>query len=63
MPPRRVLLRDFFIFQIKLVADGLKDVLLFNVSIIAVLLDVLIRSEGLPRFYRVLEMGSDSSCG
>ena len=58
MSARRVIVRDFFIFQIKLVLDGLKDVLLFNISIVVVLFDLLIRPKGLPRFYRLLEVGA-----
>lgn len=38
---RSVTLRDFFIFQLKLLLDGLKDVVVFNLSIGAVVLDFL----------------------
>ena len=52
---RDVTVRDFMIFQLKLLLDGLKDLLLFNVSIVAVLLDVVAGSGKRPRlFYSVL---------
>ncbi|MBW3534905.1 MAG: hypothetical protein KY453_06770 [Gemmatimonadetes bacterium] len=52
---RGVTIRDFLIFQLKLVMDGLKDLVLFNVSIAAVLLDVVAGRGKRPRlFYSVL---------
>lgn len=52
---RDVTVRDFMIFQLKLLLDGLKDVLLFNVSIVAVLLDIVSGKGKRPRlFYSVL---------
>ncbi|HEX7090737.1 MAG TPA: hypothetical protein VF192_11425 [Longimicrobiales bacterium] len=52
-----VLIRDVLIFQLKLVLDGLKDVVLFQASIIAALLDlVLLRREPATRFYAVLRL-------
>jgi len=52
---RSVTIRDFFIFQLKLVLDGLKDVFLFQVSIVAVILDVVSGRGRRPRlFYSVL---------
>jgi len=53
----RVLLRDFLIFQLKLVLDGLKDVVLFQLSIGAVLFDLLFGRRGRPLlFYNVLRL-------
>lgn len=52
---RTTLLRDFLIFQLKLLIDGAKDVVVFQVSILAVLFDLIRgrrRNPGL--FYRVL---------
>lgn len=54
---RVTLLRDFLIFQLKLLIDGAKDVVLFQVSIGAVLIDLIRgrrRNPGL--FYRVLSV-------
>lgn len=52
---RGVTFRDFLIFQLKLVLDGLKDVLLFQVSIVAIVLDILSGKGRRPRlFYSVL---------
>lgn len=52
---RDVTVRDFMIFQLKLVLDGLKDILLFNVSLGAVLLDLVAGGGKRPRlFYSVL---------
>lgn len=53
----RVLLRDFLIFQLKLVLDGLKDVLLLQLSILAVVFDLLFGRRGRPLlFYNVLRL-------
>ena len=52
---RDVTVRDFMIFQLKLLMDGLKDLVLFNLSIGAVLLDILSGKDRRPRlFYSVL---------
>jgi len=52
---RSVTFRDFAIFQLKLALDGLKDILVFNVSIGAMVLDVLSGRGKRPRlFYSVL---------
>jgi hypothetical protein len=40
--PRRVIIRDLIIFQIKLLLDGLKDLVLSQLSFFAALVDVLI---------------------
>lgn len=57
MATRSVTLRDFFIFQLKLVLDGLKDVVVFNVSIVAVILDFLSGRGRRPRlFYSVMRL-------
>lgn len=55
---RTTTLRDFVIFQIKLILDGLKDVVLFNVSIVAVIVDMFAGRGRRPRlFYSVLRTG------
>lgn len=54
---RSVTFRDFAIFQLKLALDGLKDILVFNLSIGAMLLDFLAGRGRRPRlFYSVLRM-------
>lgn len=57
--PTEVLARDLIIFQVKLLMDGLKDLVLSPLSIMAVLWD-LIPSRNAPRgraFYQVLKIG------
>jgi hypothetical protein len=55
--PRRVTFRDFLIFQLKLLLDGMKDVVLFQLSIIAMVLDLFRGGGPKPRyFYGVLRM-------
>lgn len=57
MATRSVTLRDFFIFQLKLVLDGVKDVVVFNLSIVAVVLDFLSGRGRRPRlFYSVMRL-------
>jgi len=52
---RNVTLRDFVIFQLKLALDGLKDLVVFNVSIVAIVLDVIAGQGRRPRlFYSVV---------
>lgn len=54
-----VLLRDLIIFQVKLLLDGLKDIVLSPLSIAAVLWD-MVPSRNSPRgraFYQVLKVG------
>lgn len=52
---RGVTIRDFLIFQLKLVLDGLKDLVVFNLSIAAIVLDIISGKGKRPRlFYSVL---------
>jgi hypothetical protein len=55
---RWVILRDLMIFQIKLVMDGAKDIVLAPLSLGAVLLDLVLPA-GRPgrRFYAVMRLG------
>lgn len=54
---RPVLLRDFLIFQLKLLLDGAKDVVLFQMSIVAALIDLVRGRRHRPvAFYRVLRL-------
>jgi hypothetical protein len=48
---RKVILRDFFIFQFKLMLDSLKDLVLFQVAIGAMLIDMLSGKGRRPRFF------------
>lgn len=55
---RAVLLRDLIIFQVKLVLDGLKDVVLMPVTIGAAGLDILMPGPRPGhRFYHVIALG------
>jgi hypothetical protein len=52
---RGVTIRDFGIFQLKLLLDGFKDLLLFQVAIVAIVLDIISGKGKRPRlFYSVL---------
>jgi len=57
MATRGVTIRDFLIFQLKLVVDGLKDLAVFHLSIGAIVLDIISGRGRRPRlFYSVLRM-------
>jgi len=56
-PSKGVIVRDLLLFQMKLWLDGLKDVVLSPVSIVAAVLDVLRSPERQSFFYRVLQLG------
>ncbi len=52
-----VTLRDFAIFQLKLFLDGVKDLAVFNLSIVAMVLDVIAGRGRRPRlFYSVVRL-------
>lgn len=54
---RSVLFRDFLIFQLKLLLDGAKDVVFFNISIVAFIIDFVAGRGDRPRlFYSLLGM-------
>ena len=54
---RGITFRDFLIFQVKLVLDGVKDVTVFWISLGAMLLDVIAGKGRRPRlFYSVMRM-------
>ena len=50
-PMTKVSIRDFAIFQLKLVLDGLKDGTLFIVSFVAFGVDLIFRRHGQRRFF------------
>ena len=57
-PSRWELLRDVFVFQLKLVLDGLRDLLLSPVSLVACVTDFFgARHRTRGNFYRVLQFG------
>ena len=52
---RNVTVRDFAIFQLKLFLDGMKDLIAFNLSIVAIILDFISGRGRKPRlFYSVV---------
>lgn len=55
---RWVILRDLLIFQVKLVLDGAKDLVLAPLSLLAAALDMVL-DDGQPgyRFYAVMRLG------
>ena len=61
IPSRWQLLRDVLAFQFKLAIDGLRDVILSPISIIAALVGLVSeRKNPGKHFYRLLEMGHRS---
>ena len=60
-PDRRTLVRDAAVFQVKLLADGFRDLLLVPVSIAAAILSLLTKGpKPGPEFYEVLRAGRRS---
>lgn len=56
-PSPGVTLRDFLVFQSKLVLDGVKDLLLLNLSVIAIVFDAVSGRVERPRlFYGVVRL-------
>jgi hypothetical protein len=54
---RGVLIRDFLIFQLKLVLDGFKDISLFWVGLVAVVIDLFFGGRRRRLFYSVMRLG------
>ncbi len=54
---RSVLLRDFFIFQLKLYLDGFKDVSMSLLSLVAVVIDLFFGGTRKRIFYKVIRLG------
>jgi hypothetical protein len=53
----KVSIRDFAIFQLKLLIDGLKDGMVFTVSFVAFAVDLIFKRHGERRyFYRVMRV-------
>jgi hypothetical protein len=61
-PETWTLLRDVAVLQVKLLVDGLRDLVLVPASLVAGLVSFLNRSEGRPgpQFYRLLAAGKES---
>ncbi len=59
---RRTVIRDVVVLQLKLVVDGLRDVVLVPASLIAGLLSIVSSHDGRPgnQFYRLLALGRRS---
>ena len=56
-PNLKVSCRDFAIFQLKLLIDGMKDGMVFTVSFVAFAADLIFKRHGQRRFfYRVLRL-------
>lgn len=51
------MIRDFLIFQLKLLLDGAKDVFLFQAAIVAVVLDLFFGGNRRRLFYTVMRTG------
>ncbi len=57
-PDRWQMIRDVAVFQLKLAVDGLRDLLLSPVSLLAALADLVLGREGAGgRFYEVVRFG------
>ncbi len=51
------MVRDFIIFQLKLLLDGAKDLVLINASIIVLIIDLIADGHRGRRFYALMRMG------
>lgn len=61
-PDRWTLIRDIAVLQVKLVVDGLRDLILVPASLIVGIVSLLSGADGRPgeQFYRLLAMGKQS---
>jgi hypothetical protein len=55
---RNATVRDFAIFQVKLALDGMKDLVAFNLSIVALILDFISGRGRRPRLFYSVVRGS-----
>ncbi|HEX9108776.1 MAG TPA: hypothetical protein VF832_16135 [Longimicrobiales bacterium] len=56
--PRRVLLRDFLIFEVKQVLDSMKGVVIAHIAVAAFIFDMIrFRGKRTKVFYRVMDVG------
>ena len=57
-PQPQVTFNDFVVFQAKLALDGVKDLLLINLSVVAIVIDMIAGGGRRPRrFYAVVRLG------
>jgi hypothetical protein len=54
---RAVLIRDFLIFWLKLCLDGFKDLLLIQLSVVAVVFDLFFGGKRKRLFYSIMRLG------
>jgi hypothetical protein len=54
---RSVLIRDFLIFQMKLWLDGFKDLVMIQLSLVAVVVDLFFGGRRKRLFYKVIRLG------
>lgn len=61
-PDRKTLIRDVAMFQVKLVVDGIRDLVLLPASLVAGLISFLHTEDDRvgPEFYRVISVGRQS---
>ncbi len=55
---RMPVIRDFVIFQLKLLLDGMKDVLAIKLSIVAIVIDIITGHRRDPKFFYLVVRGS-----
>ena len=62
LPGRWTLVHDVAVLQVKLIVDGLRDLVLVPVSLIAGIMSLASSEEGVPgsQFYRLLAVGKQS---
>ena len=61
-PDRWTLIRDLFVFQAKLLVDGLRDLLLVPAALVAGIWSLVAGEKGRPgpQFYRLISLGKQS---
>jgi hypothetical protein len=61
-PDRWTLIRDLFVFQAKLLVDGLRDLLLMPAALVAGIWSLVSGDNGRPgpQFYRLISLGKES---
>ncbi|MDJ0904613.1 MAG: hypothetical protein QNI96_01235 [Woeseiaceae bacterium] len=61
-PPTWTLIRDAAVLQVKLIVDGLRDLLLVPASLVAAIISLVKTTDGQPgdEFYRLVSVGKQS---
>lgn len=57
--PRRVIVRDLIIFQVKILLDGLKDLVLWQISLVAAIIDILVGGRSRGRIFYGMMRGCE----